>query len=174
MWPLATLAASLRTDTSPPDKGGFFIGTPHSPSALALRSRPPHSPLGAALRARPPHSPSALALRARLAKPTIPPFWRAPPHSPLGAALRPRPPHSPSALALNSYRFSAGTCPPRPDITAAHCCHLGGLPPASPRHYRCALLHGGSMRGLPRPRTPAAYGFRFGAPSPSSALPPAE
>lgn len=44
MWPLASLAASLRTDTSPPDKGGFFIGTPRSPSALALRSRPPHSP----------------------------------------------------------------------------------------------------------------------------------
>lgn len=29
-------------------------------------------------------------------------------------------------------------------------------------------------RGLPRPRTPAPFGFRFGAPAPSSALPPAE
>lgn len=29
-------------------------------------------------------------------------------------------------------RFSAGTCPPRPDITAAHCCHLCGHLPASP------------------------------------------
>ena len=30
------------------------------------------------------------------------------------------------------------------------------------------------LRGLPRPRTPAAYGFRFGAPSPSSRSPAAE
>lgn len=44
MWPLASLAASLRTDTSPPKIGGFFIGTPRSPSALALRSHPPHLP----------------------------------------------------------------------------------------------------------------------------------
>ena len=29
-------------------------------------------------------------------------------------------------------RFSAGTCPHRPDITAAHCCHLCGHLPASP------------------------------------------
>ena len=148
MWPLATLAASLRTDTSPPKQGGFFIGTPHSPSALALRSRPPHSPLGTALRTRPPPSPSALALRARHANPTIPPFWHAPPHSPLGAALRSRPPHSPLGTSLR-------TCPSAPHSALA----------LRTRHLR---------RGLPRPRTPAAFGFRFGAPSPSSRLPAAE
>ena len=148
MWPLATLAALLRTDTSPPDKGGFFIGTPHSPSALALRSRPPLSPLII-------HPPTPFACASALAP-------------------RRRTPPSPSALALNSDRFSAGYRQPRPDITATHCCHLGGYSPASPRYYRCALIHRGSMRGLPRPRTPAAYGFRFGAPSPSSRSPAAE
>ena len=75
MWPIDTLAASMRTDTSPPKQGGFFIGTPHSPSALALRSRPPHSPLSPrppapfacasalAPRRRTPPSPTALAFQ---------------------------------------------------------------------------------------------------------------
>ena len=133
MWPLATLAASLRTDTSPPDKGGLFIGTPHSPSALALRSRPPHSPLN-------PHPPNPFCCASAL-------------------ALRARPPHSPSALAHKTGRFSPGACPARPDITAAHCCHLGGRSPASPRclrHPALKLWRCYTTRGLPCPRTPAA------------------
>ena len=129
MWPLATLAASLRTDTSPPNKGGFYIGTPHSPSALALRSRPPHSPLS-------PRPPSPFCCASAL-------------------ALRPRPPLSPSALALNSDRFSAGCRPPRPDITAAHCCHLGGLAPASPRRYTTRPTRPITTRS--RPTRPLAY-----------------
>ena len=45
MWTLASLAASLRTDTSPPQKGGFFVGETRS-----LRSRFPLASLAVWLR----------------------------------------------------------------------------------------------------------------------------
>ena len=179
--PLATLAAWLRTDKSPPHKGGFYIGAPHSPSALALRPRPPLSPLGASLRTRPPLSPSALALRARHANPTCPPHWHAPPHSPSALALRSRPSVPHSALALRSRHsapHSALALRPRPPHSPVKpLATLAAWLRLAKRHSADAdwLLHRRScLRGLPRPRAPAAYGFRFGAPSPSSGLPPAE
>lgn len=82
-------------------------------------------------------------------------------------ALRTRPPHSPSALANNSGRFSAGTCPPRPNITAAHCCHLVGLLPSSPGYH---------LRGGKKPCAYAAAHVRRRArlphPSPFAPSPP--
>lgn len=75
-------------------------------------------------------------------------------------ALRTRPPHSPSALALNH--------PPTHPVGL----RLRTRPPLSPSALALRPRH--TRRGLPRPRTPAAYGFRFGAPSPSSRSPAAE
>ena len=138
---------------------------PHSPSALAFDSPPSH-PLGLRLRTRPPHLPSALALRTRHIKPFRPdspqagsilnasspkgfPSMRSGWNSAWGyqgsTLIGVRALRSPYSLFIGyrtemARRFSAGTCPPRPDITAAHCCHLCGHLPASPRYYRCALL----------------------------------
>lgn len=127
--PLATLAALLRTDKSPPNKGGFSIGTPRSPSALALRSRPPHSPLIA-------HPPTPFACASAL-------------------ALRPCPPPSPSALAHQTARYARGLA--TPNKTTLRRCRLapastlvsaGAPPPPHPRGLRLPLRGAVSVLGV--------------------------
>lgn len=119
----------LRTDKSPPDKGGFFIGTPHSPSALALRSRPPHSPLII-------HPPTPFACASAL-------------------ALRPCPPPSPSALAHQTARYARGLA--ALIKTTLHRCRLapasmfvsaGAPPPLQPRALRVPLRGAVSVLGV--------------------------